>query len=68
MTCFRGPPTFAPCVRQSLMAHSTVSDPVVSRKTFFSGSGSEADEPLHQARADLAREAVVGQQMRLRLR
>ena len=49
------------------MAHSTVSEPVVSRKTFFSGSGRMADERLHQARADLAREAVIGQQLRLRL-
>ena len=45
------------------MAHSTASDPVVSRKTFFSGSGSSAGEPLDQPRADLAGEAVVGQQL-----
>ena len=39
MTFFDRPPTFTPCVRHSLIAHSTASDPVVSRKTFFSGSG-----------------------------
>src|ERR1039458_2030826 len=39
MTFWERPPDFTPCVRHSLMAHSTASEPVVSRRTFFSGSG-----------------------------
>ncbi len=61
------PPVRIPSVRQSLMAHSTVSDPVVSRNTFLSGAGSSGRNSRHQSGADLAREAVVGQQVRLRL-
>src|ERR1035437_4729616 len=39
ITFVERPPDFTQCVRHSLMAHSTASEPVVSRRTFFSGSG-----------------------------
>jgi hypothetical protein len=56
------PAAFTPWARHSLMAHSTVSEPVVSRNTFFSGSGSRSEKLLHQPRADFAGEAIVGEQ------
>ena len=34
------PPWLTPQARHSLIAHSTASEPVVSRNTFLSGSGS----------------------------
>ena len=66
-TCFLRPPTLMPCARLSLMAHSTVSEPVVSRKTFFSGRGSKPEMRSTRPRANLAGEAVVGQQTRVGL-
>ncbi len=62
MTFFPRPPTLTPCARDSLIAHSTVSEPVVSRKTFFSGSGNKPASRSTSACADFARKAVVVQE------
>ena len=57
MTFFERPPAFTPWVRHSLMAHSTVSEPVVSRKTFFSGSGRiDASFSTRRARISLGKQ------------
>ncbi len=42
----RSPPAERPWVRASLTAASVVSDPVVSRKTFSSGSGASSASRL----------------------
>ena len=57
MTFLPRPPTFTPCVRHSLMAHSTVSDPVVSKKTRLSDKGnSEASFSTVFARMALGKQ------------
>ena len=57
MTFFPRPPAFIPCVRHNLTAHSTVSEPVVSRKTFFNGSGiNDASFSTSRARISLGKQ------------
>ena len=62
MVTLRSPPMLWPWVRQSLMAHSTVSEPVVSRKTFFSGSGRIERSFSTSFRRGLVGETVGGEQ------
>ena len=56
-----------PCARASLIAHSVASEPVVSRKTFFSPSGATPARHFDQRRALFARETVIVQQAAVHL-
>ena len=68
MTFLARPPDFTPCVRHSLMAHLDGFRAGGEQEDLLQRLGQNGDQLFDQARADLAGEAIIGEQVRGGLR